>query len=121
MVSTTRVCSQIDEFVLSGAISSALQPRNLAVAESVDEQPVVVASNLGVAHTEAHHLPDELLLVATERLDDLILSLEADEGRVGVLISDTVHLGGRSTEIVQHRRHLLRLGKIGPIEVLDIG
>src|ERR671920_2451900 len=107
--------------ILQGAESLARQFRDLAVAESVDEQSVVVASDLRVAHAEVHHLLDELLLIVTDRLDDLILGLEADDGRVGVLVRDTVHLGGRPTEVVQHRRHLLGLGEIGPVEVLDVG
>src|SRR5215210_2453515 len=102
-------------------VSSARQPRNLTVAEGIDEQPVIVASNLGVAGAEVHHLLDELLLVATDRLDDLILSLEADDGRVGVLVRDTVHLSGCSTKVVQYWSHLLGLGKIGPVEVFDVG
>ena len=58
------------------------QARDLAVAEGVDEQPVVVAGDLGVAGAEIHHLLDELLFVAADRLDDLILGLEADDCRV---------------------------------------
>src|SRR5918997_4290330 len=84
-----------------------LQTRDLAVAKSVDEQPVVVAGDLGVAHTKVHHLLDEFLLLAADRLDDLILGLEVDDGRVGVFVRDAVHLGGRPTEVVQHRSHLL--------------
>src|SRR5215217_9194492 len=75
---------------------------DLAVAESVDEQPVVVPSNLGVAHAEVRHLLDELLFIATDRLDDLILGLEADEGGVGVLVGDAVYLGGRPSKVGQH-------------------
>src|SRR3712207_5478407 len=80
-----------------GNASSAGQPRDLTVTESVDEQPVVVASGLGVAHAEVHHLLDELLLVATDCLDDLVLGLEADDGWVGILVRYAVHLGGRPT------------------------
>src|SRR5215212_1575141 len=82
-----------------GGLSSVRQARDLAVAEGVDEQSVIVAEDLGVAAAELHHLLDELLFVAAQRLDDLILSLKADECRVGVLVCDTVDLGGRPTEI----------------------
>src|SRR3712207_7412895 len=64
--------------------SSIRQARDLAVAEGVDEQSVVIAGDLGVAGAEGHHLLDELLFVAADRLDDLIFGLEPDEGRVGV-------------------------------------
>src|SRR5919112_678357 len=112
MMSTTSLGKGYSASPEHSGVSSVLQPWNLAVAKGVDEQPVVVASNLGVAHAEVHHLLNEFLFIVAERLDDLILGLEADEGRVGVLVCDTVHLGGRPTEVVQHRRHLLGLGEI---------
>ncbi len=65
-----------------GGLSSVRQARDLAVAEGVDEQPVIVAHDLRVSGAEAHHLLDELHFVAAERLDDLVLRLEADYGWV---------------------------------------
>ena len=58
------------------------EARDLAVAEGVDEEPVVVADDLGVAEAELDHLLDELVFLAGYRLDDLILRLEVDQGRV---------------------------------------
>src|SRR5829696_1579024 len=107
--------------LLNSGASPARQPRNLAVAESVDEQPVVVASDLGVAHAEVHHLLYESVLLTADHLGDRILGLEADNGRVGVLVRDAVHLGRRPTKVVQHRGYLLWLGENGPVDVLDVG
>src|SRR5918997_5038983 len=98
-----------------GGVSAIRQARDLAVAEGVDKQPVVVAGDLGVAGAELYHLLDELLFFAAYRLDDLILGLEAYDGRVGVLVGNTVDLGGRPAEVVQNRRYLLGLGEIRPV------
>src|SRR4028119_1323160 len=80
-------------YVFPGTVSFVSQARDLAVAEGVYEQPVVVARGRGVAVGEVHHLLDELILSAAYGLYDLILGLEADEGRVGVLVRDAVNLG----------------------------
>ena len=52
-------------------LSAVCDTRDLAVAEGVDEQPVVVARDLRVSHAEAHHLIDALLVFATDRRDDV--------------------------------------------------
>src|ERR671912_209502 len=102
------------------SIASYLEARYPAVSEGVDEKPVVVTGDFGVAGAELYHLLDELLFVAAEDLDDLVLGLEAYDVRVGVLVRDTVNLGGRPAEVVEHRRHLLRLGEVRPVEILDV-
>lgn len=93
-----------------GGVLAVRQPWDLAVAEGVDEELVVVAGGLGVVLAEVHHLLDELVFFAAYGDDDLILGLEAYDGRVGVFVRDAVNFGSGPAQVVQDRGHLLGLG-----------
>src|ERR671920_835073 len=73
---------------------SVRQARDLAIAEGVDEQPVVVAYDLGVVGAELHHLLEKLLFVAADGLGEIRPVEILDIGReLGDDEADFVYLG----------------------------
>jgi len=56
---------------------------------------------------EVHHLPDELLMVAVDRPDDLVLQSGSRRGQMKSSSATPVHLGGRPAEESGPARHLL--------------
>ena len=94
------VSFDIDVRLRSTSALCVREARDEAVSKRVYEEAVVVADDFGVVSAEIDHFIYELFLFSVDDRDDLILRLEADEGRVGVFIGDAVDFGRRPAEVV---------------------
>ena len=71
----------------------------------------------GVVEPEGHHVVDELVVAVADQLRDRVLGLELDELLVAVGVTDAVHLGDGTAELLDHLGQFVGFGQLGPVEV----
>ena len=96
--------------ILNCAERPPREPGDRAVAERVDEAPVVVARQCAVGRAERRQIGGEALVLVADGVHQRLLDLEVDERLVAGRVRDAVDLRGGLAEVAQQRQDLVGLG-----------